>query len=273
MTAAAAPTVSWLPGEVHLEVLLGVVVLAALYTRAVLRAGEPLPLRQPLAFFGGCAALLAALNGPLHDLSDGYLVSAHMVQHLALTLVVPPLWLAGVPAGMCDRLLASVMRVRPAAAVARVVTRPLMAWSLYAVALVGWHLPGPYNAALERHGWHIVEHLVLLGTAVLGWWPILSPSRRLPALPYAAQLLYLFVFGIPMTIVAAFVTAAEEPLYPWYAAAPRLFGLSALEDQQIGGVIMWVPAAIIPVIAFTVVFFRWVAAEPDEPEPEPSTTP
>jgi putative membrane protein len=258
-------------GEIHLEVVWGVVVLAALYTRAVLVTREPVPVRQPLAFFGACAALLAALNGPLHDLSDYSLLSAHMVQHLVLTLVVPPLWLMGTPAAVLDRLLDPVFRFRLPAAVARAVTRPLLAWSLYAVGLIAWHLPGPYNAALEHHGWHIVEHLVLLGTAILGWWPILSSSRRLPALPYAAQLLYLFVFGIPMTIVAAFITGAEQPLYPWYAAAPRVFGLSPMEDQQIGGVIMWVPAAFIPVFAFTVVFFRWAAAEPDEPEP--STTP
>jgi len=106
----------------------------------------------------------------------------------------------------------------------------------------------------------------LLAGALLGWWPILSTSRQLPGLPYAAQLLYLFVFGIPMTVVAAFVTVAERPLYGWYAAAPRLFGLTPLADQQLGGIIMWVPAGIVPLVAFTVVFFRWAAAEPDEPE-------
>lgn len=262
----APPPFTWLGGEIHLEVLLGVLTLAALYTRAIVAGGRATPLAQPLAFFGGCAALLGALNGPLHDLSDYYLVSAHMVQHLILTLVVPSLWLGGTPGYVLDGLLAPLLRRRLAGGVARTLTRPLVALGLYAVALIGWHLPGPYNAALERHGWHVAEHVMLLGTALLAWWPILSASRRLPALPYAAQLLYLFVFGIPMTIVAAFVTGADRPLYPWYAAAPRLFGLSPLADQQLGGVLMWVPAGVIPLVAFTVVFFRWVAAEPDEPE-------
>jgi putative membrane protein len=230
-------------------------------------ARRPTPLAQPLAFFGGCVALLLALNGPLHDLSDYYLVSAHMVQHLILTLVAPPLWLAGTPGHVLDGVVDAVLRHRGAAALARTLTRPLPALAVYAVALIGWHLPGPYNAALERHGWHVVEHLTLLTTAVLAWWPILSTARRLPALPYAAQLLYLFVFGMPMTVVAAFLTGAEEPLYPWYASAPRLFGLTPLADQQLGGVLMWVPAGIVPLVAFTVVFFRWAAAEPDEPEP------
>jgi putative membrane protein len=263
---AAPPAFAWLGGEIHLEVVLGVLVLAALYTRAVIAARAPMALAQPLAFFGGCAALLIALNGPLHDLSDYYLASAHMVQHLVLTLVAPPLWLAGTPGVVLDRFLEPLLRWGLLAGTARAVTRPLLALSLYAVALVGWHLPGPYNAALEHHGWHIAEHITLLVTGVLAWWPILSPSRLLPALPYAAQLLYLFVFGMPMTVVAAFVTGAERPLYPWYEAAPRLFGLTPLADQQLAGVIMWVPASLIPLVAFTVVFFRWAAAEPDEPE-------
>ena len=71
---------------------------------------------------------------------------------------------------------------------------------------------------------------------------------------------------------AAFVTGADRPLYPWYAAAPRLFGLTPLVDQKLGGVIMWVPAGLIPLVAFTVVFFRWAAAEPDEPD-EPEAPP
>jgi len=260
----APPPFTWLGGGIHPEVVLGVLVLAGLYTRAVLADRRPVPLAQPLAFFGGCLALLLALNGPLHDLSDYYLLSAHMVQHLVLTLVAPPLWLAGTPQSVLDALLEPLLRRRITGAVVRTLTRPLVALAVYAVALIGWHLPGPYNAALEGHGWHVAEHVMLTGSALLVWWPILSRSRRLPALPYAAQLLYLFVFGIPMTVVAAFVTNADRPLYPWYAAAPRVFGLSPLADQQIGGVIMWVPAGLIPLVAFTVVFFRWASAEPDE---------
>jgi putative membrane protein len=262
----AASPFSWLGGEVHAEVVLGVLLVAGLYTAGVLRSRRRPPVARPVAFFGGCLALLAALNGPLHDLSDYYLLSAHMVQHLLLTLVAAPLWLVGTPGYLLDGLLEPVLRRRVPAALLRTATRPLVALAAYAVALVGWHLPAPFNAALEAHGWHVFEHVTLLSSALLAWWPILSPSRHLPALPYAAQLLYLFVFGMPMTVVAAFVTGADRPLYPWYAAAPRLFGLSPLADQQLGGVIMWVPAGIVPLLAFTLVFFRWAAAEPDEAE-------
>jgi len=257
----APPPFSWLRGEVHADLVLGVVLLAGLYTWAMLASRRPAPLREPLTFFAGCAALLAALNGPLHDLSDYYLVSAPMVQHLVLKLIVPPPWLLGTPAWMLDALAARAGRWRTVDAALAWLTRPLPAFAVFGVALIAWHLPGPYNAALETHAWHVLEHLVLLAASVLGWWPVLSRSARLPALPYAGQLLYLFVFGMPMTIVAAMVTAAEDVLYPYYAAAPRVFDLTPLDDQRLGGVIMWVPAGIIPVVAFTIVFFRWAAAE------------
>ncbi len=91
-----------------------------------------------------------------------------------------------------------------------------------------------------------------------------ATSSAAPRVHYSAQILYLFVFGMPMTVVAAMITSAGDVLYPFYGAAPRLFGLSPLDDQRLGGVIMWVPAGIIPLLAFTVVFFRWAAAEDDD---------
>jgi putative membrane protein len=264
--AQALPPFAWTGGEIHADVLVGTGLLATAY--AVAWARGPRGSRtKPLAFFAGLGALLAALNGPLHDLSDAYLFSAHMVQHLVLTLVVPPLLLAGTPGWMLDRLLAPVLRWRLGRGAVRL-TRPVPALALYAVALIAWHLPGPYTAALETHGWHVVEHLVLLATAVLAWWPVASAATLAPRLHYGAQILYLFAFGIPMTVVASMITGAEHVLYPFYAASPRLWDLTPLTDQRLGGVIMWVPAGLVPLVAFTVVFFRWVAAEADE-EPPP----
>src|SRR2546425_6349065 len=182
------------------------------------------------------------------------------------SIVVPPCLLAGTPAFMMDALLGGVLRRPWMEALARRATHPVAALGLYGAALVAVHLPGPFNAALESHGWHIAEHVALMATATLAWWPVLAPSRRLPPLHYAAQLLYLFAFGMPMTVVAAVITGAEHVLYPFYAAAPRVFDLTPLADQQLGGVIMWVPAGIIPVVAFTVVFFRWARAEREADE-------
>ncbi len=241
----APPPFAWTSGEIHADILLGAGLLGAAYALGWAR-GPRVGATRPVAFLAGLGALLAALNGPLHDLSDYYLFSAHMVQHLVLTLVVAPLLLAGTPGWMLDRLLAPLLR-RPLGRGAVRLTRPVPALALYAAALIAWHLPGPYTTALEIHGWHIVEHLVLLATAVLAC---------------------LFAFGMPMTVVAAMITGAEQVLYPFYAAAPRLWGLTPLADQRLGGVIMWVPAGVIPLLAFTVVFFRWAAAEADE-EPSP----
>ncbi|OLD28291.1 MAG: hypothetical protein AUI18_05340 [Candidatus Rokubacteria bacterium 13_1_40CM_2_70_45] len=262
----APPPFAWTSGEIHADILLGAGLLGAAYALAWAR-GPRVGATRPVAFLAGLGALLAALNGPLHDLSDYYLFSAHMVQHLVLTLVVAPLLLAGTPGWMLDRLLAPLLR-RPLGRGAVRLTRPVPALALYAAALIAWHLPGPYTTALEIHGWHIVEHLVLLATAVLAWWPVASASTLAPRLHYGAQILYLFAFGMPMTVVAAMITGAEQVLYPFYAAAPRLWGLTPLADQRLGGVIMWVPAGVIPLLAFTVVFFRWAAAEADE-EPSP----
>lgn len=244
-------------GEWHAEVLAGLTAIALLYVWAARAQRRRLAPGRVLAMAGSLAVFAGALNGPLHDLSDQYLFSAHMVQHLLITLVAPPLLLAAVPTGMLSPLL---RHARVAGVLARL-TRLPVAFVLYNVALVAWHLPGPYNATLERHGLHIVEHLTFIGTALLAWWPILSPEPSLPRAPYGAQMLYLFLLGLPMTAVAAFVTLAEEPLYPFYAAAPRIWNLAPLEDQRLGGVIMWVPAAIAPLAAFTGVFFRWAAAE------------
>jgi putative membrane protein len=235
-------------------------VLAGAYVGALVVSAHRRSSARAVAFFLGLAALLVATNGPLHVLSEGYLFTAHMVQHLILTLVVAPLLLVGTPGWMLDAVLARARLAR----VARRLTRPVAALAAYTVALVAWHLPGPYELALASHGWHFVEHAVLTGTAILAWWPVLSASRGAPALHYGAQILYLFVFGFPMTVVAALITTAETLLYPFYSLAPRIIDLSPLDDQRLGGVIMWVPAGLIPLVAFTLVFFRWVAAEPDD---------
>jgi len=166
---------AWTSGELHGDVLLGAGLLAVAYAVAWAR-GPRRHAGEPVWFFAGLGVLLLALNGPLHDLSDYYLFSAHMVQHLLLTLVVAPLLLAGTPAFMLDRLLGPLLRSALGRFAVRATTRAVPALALYAVALIGWHLPLPYNQALERHGWHVVEHLVLLATSVLAWWPVVSAA-------------------------------------------------------------------------------------------------
>ena len=225
--------------------------------------GAGRPAVPSCAFTGHSSPSCVTLNGPLHDLSDRHLFSAHMVQHLVLTLLFPPLLLVGTPAWMADALLAPVLRRPLTGRLVRMLTRPLPALGIYAAALILWHLPVVYDAALRLHAWHIVQHLTLMGSAVLAWWPVLSPSTLIPRVHYGAQILYLFAFGMPMTVVAAMITGAETLLYTAYTEVPRVFGLSPLTDQRLGGVLMWVPAGLVPLLAFTAVFFRWAAAEAD----------
>jgi putative membrane protein len=170
---------------------------------------------------------------------------------------------------MGDTLLGRGRRGR----LVRGLTRPLPALALYSIALAGWHFPGPYGAALATPAWHVVEHATLVLTATLAWWPVLGPSTVAPPIPYGGQILHLFVFGIPMTVVAALVTGAERPLYEFYVHAPRITGLDPLEDQRLGGLIMWVPAGLIPLVAFTAVFFRWAAAEREDAADESPSPP
>jgi putative membrane protein len=251
-------------GAIHLEVPIAAALLAGAYVAAWRAHDEPVPPARAAAFAAALVALVAVLNGPIHDLAERALFSAHMTQHLILTLVVPPLLLAGTPAFMADALLAPLL-ARPATRfVVRTLTRPLVALGAWAVVLFVWHLPGPYAAAFDSHAVHFVQHATLVATAVLAWWPVASPSRLLPALPYAAQILYLFAFGMPMTIVAAMITGAEHVLYPVSATVPHAITLTPLEDQRLGGVLMWVPAGVVPLVAFTAVFFRWAAAESEE---------
>jgi putative membrane protein len=266
------PPAAWFPGELHLEVVVLLVALGSVYVVAARRQGEGISGGRAACFLAALVALFLALDGPIHDLADRYLFSAHMVQHLLLTLVVPPLGLAGTPGWMIDAVLGRPSRSAVGAAVLRRLTRPLPALSIYAVALIAWHVPAAFEAALASHGVHVLEHLTLIVAAILGWWPVMSPSVIAPPLPYGARLLYVFVFGMPMTVVAAMITGADVLLFPFYGAAPRVAALGPLDDQRLGGLIMWVPAGFVPLMAFTAVFFRWVASEWEDPAEDEERT-
>jgi len=256
----------WTVWNVDPVLLAGLVTAGGLYLGAVLhrRRLDPeagLPTARMAAFLGGLGVMFGALTGPLHDLSDYYLFSAHMVQHLLLAFAVPPLLLAGTPSWLADRLL----RPAPLRWLGRRLTRPSGAFAAFNLVLVAWHLPPLYNRAMAEHPVHIVQHVMILAVSMLLWWPVLSPSQALPRAPYPVQLLYLFVVGLPMVVVSIFITMADSVLYPYYAAAPRVWAaLTPHADQHLGGLIMWIPGGMIFLLALTVVFFRWQAAGGDD---------
>ena len=250
--------------SVHPSTAIGIAGLAGLYEWRARRARDPEALAptpgQRLAFYGALLVLFVTLNGPLHDLSDFYLFSGHMVQHLLLTLVVPPLLIVGTPAWMLRPLLR-----RPALyAAARRLTTTGACFTLFNLVLAFWHLPPLYNLALAQHPVHIAQHLMFIAASVLMWWPLLSPLPELPRAAYPAQMLYCFLMVIPMSIISIYIAMADTLLYPAYAAAPRILGISPMQDQQYGGLIMWVPGGIFFYAVMTVVFFKWVQRGEDD---------
>ncbi|HEV8124467.1 MAG TPA: cytochrome c oxidase assembly protein [Gemmatimonadales bacterium] len=258
------PTGPFVPSlSLHPSVLIGVALLAGMYLYGITawrrrRVPEaPLSSWRVVSFFAGLLVLLGSLNGPIHDLSDYYLFSAHMVQHLLLVFVVPPLLLAGIPGWLLGPLFAH----RPVRATMRFLTRPVVAGLFFTAMMVLWHLVPLYDLMMRNHDVHIATHLLFIVAATLMWWPVLSPSPEVPRLSPGLQMLYLFLIGIPMQAVAAPISLADTVLYHWYAEAPRTWGLTALQDQQTGGLLMWVPGGLYLGLAIGVIFFQWAAKE------------
>jgi putative membrane protein len=251
----------WIAWSIHPSTVVGLAVLATIYFWRARHApdGVELNVWRKISFLSGLFVIFASLNGPLHDLSDDYLFSAHMVQHLLLTLAMPPLLIAGIPGWM----LRPVLRNPIVAAIARRITRPIFCFVAFNLVIAGWHIPDFYNSAMSNHNIHIVEHLMMMSAAVLMWWPLMSPLPELPRLAYPGQMLYCFLMSIPMSITAVYIAMADHVLYPAYSAAPRVTGLTPMEDQLLGGLIMWVPGGLIFAIIMTVVFFRWAARGED----------
>ena len=208
---------------------------------------------QRATFFGALALIFLSLNGWLHDLSDDYLFSAHMVQHLTLTLVAPPLLIMGTPGWM----LRPALEWPVVGKLARWVTTAPRCFMIFNIVLAVWHLPPVYGLAMAHHNVHIVQHLCFMVAATLMWWPILSPLPELPRISYPAQMLYLFLLSIPMSLIAICIGYADHVLYPAYASAPRIWGITPLQDQLIGALIMWVPGGLFFFVIISVVFFRW----------------
>lgn len=213
---------------------------------------------RALSWVAAVGVIFFTLNGPLHEWADGYLFTAHMVQHLLLMLLMPPLLIWGLPPALIRKALA----VRPVYRVARVLTHPVVAFVTYNVVFIFWHFPQWYNLALMDHNVHILQHITFMVVAVMMWWPIMAPVQELARIPTGPLLMgWIFLFGIPGTVISALITLSDQVLYTWYAAAPRITVLSPLDDQRLGGLIMWIPGMLVFWIAITVVFFRWTAWE------------
>lgn len=245
--------------HLHLDILLMVLILAVAYWVGVEWAGGAARRRptrgQVGCYFGGVAVLWIGAGSPLHDLGETYLYSAHMLQHILFSMVAAPLMLLGTPGWMLEPLL----RGPRAQHVAQVITRPTFALGAYSVVLVATHLPDVVNTSLRIHQLHFVLHVALVASSLLLWWPVFGPPiKAAPRVNPLAQMLYLFVQSLIPTVIAAFITFANQPVYEFYTLAPeRMWGISVVEDQRIAGLLMKLGGAAILYGMITVIFFQW----------------
>lgn len=254
-----AVLLSW---DLRVDVLLVIGTLAALYLAGWrrLRARARRPRRHSVAsgrrlasYLSGMAFLLLALISPF-DVLSGQLFFVHMMQHLLLVMIAPPLLLIANPMpvmlwglprwarAVAARALQRRARVRLALMKA---TRPGLSWMLFVVVFLGWHDPGLYNSALRSEWMHNLEHLTFFGTGMLYWWHVTGAGPRIHGrFTRGARLAFVLV-TVPVNMLAGVaITFSSTPIYTYYETVPRLWGLSVLNDQIIGGFIMWVPGSM-----------------------------
>lgn len=221
-------------------------------------AGEaPDRRRRTTLFSVGMACLWLGADWPVHDLAEGYLYSAHMAQHLLFTLVAPPLLIAGMPAWMWR----DILRPRWLFVAFRFLTRPIVALILFNGLLLFTHWPEIVEASVRFELTHFTLHVLLFGSAIVMWWPVMSPLVELPALTPPAQMMYLFAQSLAPTIPASFLTFGHTLLYPVYGTFPRIWGISALNDQLTAGLLMKLVGGFILWGFVATIFFRWYARE------------
>lgn len=223
------------------------------------------PLRQKLAgdvpfsrkratmFFAGVVILYIAVGSPIDQLGEEFLFFVHMIQHMLLIYVAPPLIIRGIPAWLTDYCL----QPAPLRKAIGFLVHPVTAAVIFNFIYTAWHIPILYEAALQDKVIHIVEHWTMFFGAMLFWWPIVSHSKRLPPIRYGGRMFYAFVLMVAQLPVFAFLCFSGEVLYPTYEFAPRIIpGFSALADQILGGVIMKVVNMI---FALAVLILSWMA--------------
>jgi putative membrane protein len=254
--AGGVDPTGWLWSDWNIEPTIAIGLLALVAGYLFITRTSPFSPRKA-SFIAGAVVIFVALGPPLDDWSDHYLLLAHMVQHLLLIMLAAPLLLYGTPA----RLLEPLTRNRITNFVGYWLTRPVIAYAVANAVFVLWHVPMFYEMALRSQPVHVVEHAMLLGTALLAWWPILGPLPQWPRLALPLHSLYFFAMTLPGSAVGAFITFADPGLYAPYDTAKRIFGIDLATDQQAAGLLMWVAVGTIYLLLITVSFFRWVSRE------------
>lgn len=223
--------------------LAGLAALALAYGWLVRTGGQSMSW-SPLAriyFAGGLLVLFGALTSPIDTGGDHYLFSLHMLQHLMLAMIAPPLLLLGLP----DQWRA----------IDRFHVSPLAANIVFNLVLAVWHLPFLYESTLRNVPLHVLEHFTFVAAGLLFWWPIIVSSSGRKAMSVIGKIAYLGFAGVPPTILGLAFILSPTVLYPFYAAAPRVTPLSPLDDQLFAGLVMFGLGNIIYFIAISIIFF------------------
>lgn len=243
--------------------VLTLVVLVAGYAGAAWRLNRLPSVGQIVTYAIGLFALAVTLIGPLDQLANDRSFSVYIFQQMVLVFIVPSLLLSGTP----DWMLRPVLLNRWIEPVARFFTRPLLAFLFFGATFTLVHFPLVCDRVCHIHPLYGDVHTLLLITGLLLWFPLLSPLPEYPRMSYPMQIMYIFLLTIPMTAVAAPITMAQSVLYTYYVEAPHPLGLTPIEDQVLGGIIMWVGQAVYLMFVFSAIFFCWAKDDAEEMPP------
>jgi len=247
----------------HPDVWLLILALAGGYAWAVRRRGPGSASAKEIALFSaGLLALWAGADYPVHDLSEGYLFSVHMVQHMVFSLIAPPLLLMGTPRWLLSALVSPPAVLRAA----RVLTRPIVALIAFNVFVAVSHWPSLVDASLRSEPLHFSLHFFLVVTSFMMWSPVVGRVEELPQLSPPAKMLYLFLQSVLPTVPASFLTFAERPIYHFYETVPHPW-IDALTDNRIAGLTMKLGGGALLWGIIAVLFFKWHADEEASMEP------
>jgi cytochrome c oxidase assembly factor CtaG len=245
-------------GAWHLEpsVVAGAFIALAFYGYGVATLKGAFSGWRAASFTAGVAVMFLALVSPL-DTAAGRLLSIHMLQHVAVTTIGPPLLLLGLTPALLDPILRPGLVTRAA----RMLTHPVFAGTLFVVNMWFWHVPPVYGAALDHLWVHITMHLAFITSGILFWWPVVQPTPATGRHGEGARLLYLFATGMPMGLLALLFFASSGVIYDHYETVDRLWGLSATDDQQIAGLVMGALGEAASFAGITILFFRFLDHE------------
>jgi putative membrane protein len=256
---------SW---EMSVLLTLAIVFVALAYLRGWLHLRSTdgrIPARRAASFLGGLLLIWIAVASPMAAL-DHQLLTIHMLQHLLLMTLAPPLVWLGEPlmafATGLPRATVSVLQIRSPLIqnLGSVVTQPAFCLFAASAALVGWHIPGAFALGMNSGAWHLVQQTTFLATGFLFWWPVIHPWPSVSR-PELATILYLFFATLPCDILSGFLVFCDRVVYPDYLSSSHFFGFSALGDQQCAGALMWTCVTIVYLVAGTFLTMRLLSPE------------